>query len=292
MGSRLDLPVAEKATLVGIKTIRLPIFPSFSSTAKFDHFFIALPVLIQIYGLDYRDILYIVTIIGAYQLTILTVKKVFNKKLWKWMLTAIIFMAFILMIEIIPPSVNAFIAVVLLVTLVLLHRNLAKNNRWLLNEMRIEQSERSKYSHLILKHSVEVEKKSHNYNKKPGLLFRNSNRIFKKRNRENGLLEFQLKSFLRDRNYMLSYAQLVGLTCFALIIVPFWVKIIIYGSFIFFIQYWGGMISRKMLTDPFFQVVPLKDTKLDVVEAGFKKRISYAPIILTSVIILYFYFMN
>ncbi|WP_079478970.1 ABC transporter permease [Halobacillus salinus] len=251
--------------------------------------FIALPVLSIIYGLDYPDILCFLTIIGAYQLTILTVKKVFSKKLWKWLLTAIMFIAYINMIEFLTPSVYGFIGLIILVTLVLLHMNLAKNTRWLLNEMRIEQRERSKYSLLILKHSVEVEKASHNYNKKPVVLFRNSSRIFKKRNRENGVLELQLKAFLRDRNYMISYAQLMGLTCFALTIVPFWVKIIIYGSFIFFIRYWAGVISRKMLMDQFFQVVPLKNAKLEMVEAEFKKWISYVPIILTSLIILYYF---
>ncbi|PBB04644.1 ABC transporter permease [Salimicrobium humidisoli] len=253
--------------------------------------FIALPVLTLIYGMEYLDILNFIIIVGAYHVTILTVKKTISKKIWKWMFTAVVFITYISIIEFLHSSVYGLIGLISLVALILVHLNLDKTNRLLLNEIRVEHEERSKYARLILKHSMEVEKTSHNYSKKPGVLFRHSGRLFKNRSRENGVLELQLKAFLRDRNYIISYAQLVGFTCFAIIIAPFWVKIIIYGSFIFFIRYWSGMISRKMLTNRFFQVAPLEKTKLVTVEAEFKKWISYPSIIVTSVIILHIYFI-
>lgn len=119
-------------------------------------------------------------------------------------------------------------------------------------ELAKEREEKLKVINLIYTVSFDIEKPKGNTREKPWL-FRNSYLIFKNRTAKNGFLELFMKVFIRDSSHIMTYFQICSVTVAALIIVPpVWIKVIIFGAFLFMMWIWlEGIWERIVLQHPF-----------------------------------------
>lgn len=258
-------------------------------------FILFLPVFINVYHLSVIVILCLYITVCCFHLVVMTLKKIVRKALYKGLSYFIIFISFILILSNISYMIYGIGSIIAIFLLIYFHMTrLTQTNHFFLKELEIEDIERLKYVRFIMHFSMEVEKVPNRLIKTP-LIFRKSKRIFKERNRENGLLEFLLKSFLRNRNYILAYYQIIMVTLFAMILVPFILKWIIYISSFFFIKYWLRNIYIKMLESPFFTIITIDEELRNVVWMRFRKWTLFPPVILFSVpivIVTIFFFIT
>ncbi len=237
---------------------------------------IALPVLVLVYNFSHKEIGSLFLIISGYKLVIMTINKAFKKIRYKIPLSTLVFIAAILSITTLSAEVYGFIGFLLIIITIIFHLQFAKNNHHFYRELEIENTEHHKYIGLLmgfsamLGSSLEIEKAATYNRRKPLLLFRGSKRIFKVRNEENGLLEFCLKAFLRNKTYRSSYFKLVGVTSLALAFLPPWLKVVIYLLFIFFSRSWMKGIYSKIIEHPFFQVVKIDEGNIFATQHRFR----------------------
>ena len=122
------------------------------------------------------------------------------------------------------------------------------------HDLAIEQLEKTKWIHMIFQFSWDIEKVSTQSNKrnKP-FLFPKSNRLFKKRTPTNGFLELFIKVIARDRQYILAFLQIVGITTGAIFVLPpLWLKIGMAFSGILFLLSWLNYVWQRVVgTHPF-----------------------------------------
>ncbi|MEW5552503.1 ABC transporter permease [Peribacillus frigoritolerans] len=248
-------------------------------------FILILPILILIYKFSLTEILLLYLAVNAFRFLFLTLKKIINRTLYKWMIYPLTFIVSILMILNINSVIYGIGSILCIFVIFIFHlTQITKTNRWFLKEIEIENIERNRYIKLILNFSMEVEKEINNQKKGPLLFFRESRRIFKTRTKENGLLEILLKVFLRNKSYLTSYCHLMIITISAIIVLPVWLKWVVFICFTFFINSWLRSLYKKMLASHFFVVVPYNKDLLNTVWIRFKKWMSLPVIILTGVL--------
>ncbi|UJL45238.1 ABC transporter permease [Virgibacillus sp. NKC19-16] len=237
-------------------------------------FIVILPILVFIYDFLVMDISFLFIAVIAFRLSFLSLKKIITRTVTKWIVFPAVFMVSHLLILNMNSMMLAVGSLLVIGFVCYFHMTqFVKTNRHFLQELAIEQSERVRYIKLILNFSQEVEKPPVKQGKRP-MLFRNSGRFFQVRSKENGLLEFLLKAFLRNKGYMASYSQLVGLSLFGIIVLPVWLKWIVFLCFIFFVNTWIKNIYREMMDSAFFAVVPYGDEELsDAVRPRFRRWI-------------------
>ncbi|WP_449355548.1 ABC transporter permease [Virgibacillus natechei] len=238
-------------------------------------FIVILPIFVFIYDFFVMDILCLFVAVNAFRFLLLTIKKIISRSLRKWIaFPAVFVVAFMLILN--ADSMMLAIGSLLIIGFVCYFHltQFVTTNRYFLQELAIEQSERVRYIKLILNFSQEVEMPPVKQRKRP-MLFRNSGRVFKVRSKENSLLEFLLKAFLRNKGYIKSYTQIIGLSLFGIIVLPVWLKWILFLCFTLFVNTWIKSIYRQMMVSPFFTVVPYGDEALsDAVWPRFRKWIA------------------
>jgi ABC-2 type transport system permease protein len=247
-------------------------------------FILLLPLFFGVYGLNVHELVSLYLAACSFRLLFLTIKKVFVRN---WSKTSLFF---ILLILIVTLSVNAKPLVTGLVSLfvigaVFIHHlsQIANTNRWFLKEIEIENRERVRFIKLIMNFSMEVEKEPVNQRNQPLIFWRGSRRIFKKRSKENGVLDLLMKGFLR-RNYLMSYLQITGITVSAIIVLPVWIKWVVFLGFAFFIRSWLKSVFRKMMESPFFEIIPYDKEVSESAWLRFNKVLSYPVICLAGVL--------
>lgn len=115
------------------------------------------------------------------------------------------------------------------------------------SHLMIEKIERTKYINFIFKFSYEIEKTNVITRKKP-LLFRKSQRIFKKRSSKKGFLELFIKVFIRNRQYFSSYLQMVAISSVAIsMIPPVWMKIFVFIGALIVLKSWATLVWEKII---------------------------------------------
>jgi ABC-2 type transport system permease protein len=256
------------------------LYSAFQAIVGVVFLFIAiLPILFTIYKFSIVETMMLFIAVSAFHFLCLTLKKIIRRRLYKWLVFPLCFILTFLLILFANPVVYGIVSIIGISYLIYYHiTQLTKQNHWFLKEIEIEGEERRRYTELILNLSMEVEKDTTKQRRKP-LLFRQSGRIFRKRNNENGLLELYLKAFLRKKSYVFTYYQLLAVTCTAIILLPLWIKWIVFICFIFFISSWLHSLYAKMIKSPFFSIVPVKKELSDSVWFRFKKVLTIPAII-------------
>jgi ABC-2 type transport system permease protein len=166
------------------------------------------------------------------------------------------------------------------------HARLLASNKLFLKEIEIEDKERLKYIKIILNFSMAVEKENRIRGKKPYFLFRNSKRLFKNRNKLNGLTEILIKSFLRNRRNLTSYFQILLVTTSAIIVLPVWIKWLVFFGFAIFINFWLSALFKKMLMSDFFAVVFFEMDTSNLAGARCSRLLSFPFIFLIGTILI------
>jgi ABC-2 type transport system permease protein len=250
---------------------------------EFVIFIVFLPLFSGVYGLGVQQLIPLYLAACSFRLIFLTIKKVLAR-------TSSISILFILLVLLVTLSVNVkplITGVVSLFVIVVVFNHhlsqITNTNRWFLKEIEIEGRERVRFIKLIMNFSMEVEKVPVNQRNQPLIFGRGSRRIFKKRSKENGVLDLLFKGFLR-RNYLMTYFQITGITVSAIIVLPVWVKWVVFLGFAFFIRFWLKNIFSKMIESSFFEIVPYDKKVSESALLRFKKILSYPVIGLTGVL--------
>jgi len=250
-------------------------------------FLFILPILVQSYQMTMLEVLLLYISVMAFRLLFITINKIISRKLYKWLIFPVLYISLLMLQLAVNPVLYGIGSGVVILLLILYQLSqITKTNRWFQREIEIEQEERIKYIKLIITFSNEVEKEKIITAKRPYILFPESNRIFKHRTKANGLLEMLLKSFLRNKSYLKSYYQMTAITTGALIVLPLWLKWIVFFSFVAFIYSWSKGIFNKMKASPFFAVIPFqKDLHYEVLPR-FQNLIGLPAVILTGLLVI------
>lgn len=250
-------------------------------------FLFILPILVQSYHLTGMEVLLLYIGILASRLLFITMHKIISRTLYQWLFNPVFFVALLILLLTLHPVVYGIGGGVMILLLVFFQLSqITRTNRWFQREIEIEKTERIKYIKIILNFSQEVEKEKISSAKRPWLLFPGSKRIFKTRNKVNGLLEVVLKSFLRNKTNLMSYYKMTAITMGAILVLPLWLKWIVWLAFVLFIRSWVGGIFRKMKASPFFAVIPYaKDLHYEALPR-FQKWIGLPAIALTGILTL------
>ena len=116
-------------------------------------------------------------------------------------------------------------------------------------DLSIEEQEHVKYIQFIFTFSFEIEKTGKAPSRSTPRLFANSRHIFKNRTPRNAFIEMFIKVMLRNRRYLLSYLQLLGVTNAAVLMLPpIWMKILLSIGSLFMLRMWIALMWRKVIT--------------------------------------------
>ncbi|WP_461178355.1 ABC transporter permease [Virgibacillus ainsalahensis] len=251
-----------------------------------------LPILSLAYGLSRMEIVVLFTILLAYRLLMLTMKKLLIKSLYRWAVLSLLFFITVYFILMLDGFLLMTISILTIFGVYYFYfSHFVKTKRYFLQEIVIEQREKVKYIKIIFGFSMEVEKAPTSSANKPSYS-RHAKRIFRVQNKENGLLEFLLKAFLRNKIYFSSYIQLMVATVFALFILPVWLKWVLFICFILFMNHLLKNIYNRMLDHPFFGVVPYDRECIPNVWTRFKRWIFIPSFILVGGLALLFSFLE
>lgn len=99
-------------------------------------------------------------------------------------------------------------------------------------DIEAEREARMKLTGFLVQQSVGKEEKPWLSKRKP-FLFRSSQRIFKKRDKESVLAEMVIKSLLRSRSNWMFALQFVGVSSAAILVTPSWFKLLTIGGLVF-----------------------------------------------------------
>jgi ABC-2 type transport system permease protein len=252
-------------------------------------FILLLPVLVLMYDFSSTDVVLLYLALLAFRVIYLTLKKLMNGTLDKVIFLSLNLIASMLFILSFQPIIYGLGSMFLIIIVIFYHLSqLTKNNRLFFKEIEIESTERIRYVQLLLHFSMEVEKEKHSSKKRPLILFRGSKKIFSERTEENGVLEVLLKGFLRNRSLVTLYCQQTLLTTSAIILLPIWLKWVIFICFVFFINYWLKNMYRKLMAHSFFHVVPFNKDLKQPVWKRFRKWILFPAISITGGVSLIF----
>lgn len=247
----------------------------------------SMPILILVYGMTNSKVFCLGLSIVAYRMVVLTIKKV-EQNVIKWALFIVAYFGAILLVS---KTVNLFLVILSLLIILVITcffcQRLLKTNEGFLKEISIEDKERMKYIKIIFKFSMAIEKEKRYISTKPFLVFRNSRRLFKRRNPINGFTEIIIKSFLRNRSHVASYFQMLFITSAAIIVLPIWIKCVVFLIFTIFINSWLKAVVNKMVSNDFFSVISVNKEIINA-SAVKSRRLFSLPIITCIGLILIF----
>jgi len=123
------------------------------------------------------------------------------------------------------------------------------------------------------------------FSRKPPLLFRSSNLLFKERNPVNGLVEMSLKSELRNDKDVEFYLKMVGISIFALLAFPPEYGWLLWFVFSIMITNFVWIFWQEIIKDPFVCLLPwLPETKIVAVRKAIFLMALPGQIILGAVV--------
>jgi ABC-2 type transport system permease protein len=243
-----------------------------------------LPVLIAIYHFSGIQIFSLFLTVSTFKLTVMTIKQLVDQVIIRWLLRLVSFGLTEMMLVTMPPvSWIVICGIVLFLMIFLNARQFSRTNRWAM-DLEHEYDVHTRLIRLILRHFDEVPKPLMTNKRKPLFLFRRSGRIFKERSEENGLLEFLLKSVVRNRAHLSLYYKLIGITCLAVLLMPIWIKWTICVLFIWFMNKWLGTLFRDIVVNDWFILVPYQSLTAEQVFPRFQKYLALPSDILVVVI--------
>ncbi|OIU66419.1 hypothetical protein BHE18_16395 [Rossellomorea aquimaris] len=250
---------------------------------------IALPLFAGEYGLTAVEVLPLLAAVLAVKLVLMTVKKFISKGSVIFAVFVLLTAGAVVMVTNAAPGLAGVFSLFISAAVIFYHlKQMPRSDRWFMKEIEIENREKVRYIKLILTYSMEVEKEPVDQRNSPIIMFRDSKRIFKgDRSKEDGLLELVVKGFLR-RNYLMLYIQMFFLTLSAVIVLPVWLKWIVFAGFVFFIQSWLKSLFQKMLESPFFAVVPYDKKLENPVWGRFRKLFAFPVIGLAGAAVVLF----
>lgn len=246
---------------------------------------LSMPILTFIYHFSSTDIIALSVGVVAYKWGMLVIKREIHQTFYKWIVYPAVFLIACWLILALPPTLYGTAGALIIIAIIITqHMQLPATNHFL-KDVEIEQFERTKLIRLILNFSMEVEKPPRSQKKKPLILFPGSVRLFSKRTPENGLLEVLLKSFIRNPSNRSTYYQLTMFTGMAIILLPIWLKWVIYFGFVLFLGVWLNSLFKKMVEHDFFTVIPFDDEELPLeVWVRFKKWITLPGAVFTGIL--------
>ncbi|WP_099351937.1 ABC transporter permease [Fredinandcohnia onubensis] len=118
-------------------------------------------------------------------------------------------------------------------------------------DVELEKMLKLKYVRSIFVFSEYVEK-TPNQKKRSPYFYRNSKRIYKKRNRNKSLQELFIKAFFRNKTYLFQCLQISSITTAALFVIPpIWIKCIIFFGYIIIVRMWIKIVYKRILSNHF-----------------------------------------
>jgi len=151
-----------------------------------------------------------------------------------------------------PTTLGAGIAALLAANGVLLFRRLGKKGCFFADIER-EQSERMKYIRFLLSLSGQKVREARKKRIRPWL-FRNSNSIFVKTDPHNRLVELTIKIFLRNRQQLLLYLQLILICLLIVIGVPKAWSALMWAAFAFILSSYSGVTWKEFTGGEFIHI--------------------------------------
>ncbi|RHW37376.1 hypothetical protein D1B31_16585 [Neobacillus notoginsengisoli] len=239
-------------------------------------FGLVMPLLARGYMLGPFEIAALFFAVFAIKLLLMTMNKRIINKYIRIAATFLVLVAGIPFLLLLPAWMYGIVGI--LMSLVLFAYNWAgtESDHTFFRDIEIEAAERRKWTGMILHFSPEIEHPPSRQKKRP-IMFPYSERIFKKRTPENGLLEIVLKSFFRNWKEVGSVLQMASITSFAIFSTPLLLKWGIYLFFLAFLSIWLDSSFKRMATSPFFQVVPYEKDITYTVWPRFR-RIIFLPL--------------
>ncbi|MCI1858867.1 MAG: ABC transporter permease [Sporolactobacillus sp.] len=244
---------------------------------------LAAPLLSVVYRFSSADLAALFLIVCTYNLAARTMRKYVDGPLLRRLFGLLLFLAASLLLFIQNRMLWSICGMIGLAALIILNEaRLPKTCCWR-REMEIESEAHRKWIRLILRLSTGIEKPVA-VRARPLFFFRHSGRLFLAPGPINGLLELLLKTFCRNHTYRSAYFGLISITCLALVVLPVWLKWIVYGLFILFIDVWLKSVFRQMTAAPFFRVVPFDPAIAAPTFHRFARWLDVPAIVLTGVV--------
>ncbi|MEK5441475.1 ABC transporter permease [Fredinandcohnia sp. FSL W7-1320] len=118
-------------------------------------------------------------------------------------------------------------------------------------DVEVENMLKLKYVRNIFVFSEYVEK-TPNQKKRSSLFYRNSKRIYNKRNRQKSLQELFIKVLFRNKMYLFQCLQISSITTAALIVIPpIWIKCMIFFGYIIILRMWIKIVYKRTMSNHF-----------------------------------------
>lgn len=236
-------------------------------------FVLALPFLVQGYGLGWMENIFLLIFLYGFRLTVYTLKKIIRNPVLRWITLIAMYFITINLVTLLKFEILASIGVFLIISNCIWYLlKVVPIKHAYFQEVANESKERMRYLKLIFGMAREVEKPPISLGKRP-LLNRKSRRFFSNITPEKGLLELLLKGFIRNSIYLTSYLQVISISFFAIIVLPLWGKWFVFLLAILFFHYnlWLRGLFERILDQEFFSVVPVDEQIREQVWVQFKR---------------------
>lgn len=243
-----------------------------------------LPILHSAYEYGFSDIVRLLSFLLTYRLVQLTIKKLIIHNFFRILIMTTVFFLSLYIWQALTSLLFIVGYVIIMIGIYYLHYiKFIKTNKYFLQELDIERTERVRYIQLIFSFAQEVEKTPRRYLRKP-LFFFPSKRIFYRLNdrQKMGLLEVLLKRFLRDRVLVMGYINLVSLSLVAIYFMPVWIKWIIFSFFLFALSAWLRSIFDKLLDHSFFTIIIYDENIYFSTWKSFRKWLAFPMFLLVG----------
>ncbi|WP_347860802.1 ABC transporter permease [Salimicrobium sp. PL1-032A] len=232
-----------------------------------------LPILYHFYDYSMRDAALIVGWLSMYGWLVAMVRLTVSGKWRMKFVHAFFVLLFMLNVQVL---MNPFIflaegAVVLGVTWMFFKYSVRSTGK-LDAEIEEERRERHRYLGLIFQASMETDTAAAPGGKRPWF-YRKSGRMFSSESSSIYLLEGLFKAFLRRREWVIGYLQILGLCMLGVLLLPVWAKFLMLLVGLLFLLSWTRYIFEQLLTSPFFFVVPFREEEEGVVWKNFRNTL-------------------
>ncbi|WP_449537299.1 ABC transporter permease [Ferdinandcohnia sp. Marseille-Q9671] len=228
------------------------------------------PFLYQEYKLSWFDILSVTFYFSSLKSFILGLKQSLDdiNSVWKnGFCTVILFLAVgtftISFVPWIVTTNSLFLVVLGFVQWLLFFLQSSRRVRLLTTfskDVYVDKMEKLKYVKSIFVFSEYVEKVP-GQRKRSSIFYKNSKRIYKKRNRQKSLQELFIKAFIRNKTYLLQYFQITGITIGAIIAIPpIWIKCLLFLALNVFLRMWVKTVYKRIMSNHFIITVRKDDS--------------------------------
>jgi|SRR5690625_637729 len=245
-----------------------------------------LPIFYRIYEYSAQNIVLLFIVLVAYRMLQFSIKKNIRHHLFKWVLLILCLYVFMLSWQTLSDSLLIVLSIFVIITTYYVQFTFfIKSNQYFLQELDLERSERVRNIQLIFSFSQEIEKIPRRYLKKPLFFFPSKRMLRPNRNKpENGLLEVLLKNFMRDRVLIMSYLNLITLSCIAIFFMPVWLKWLVFIFFAFAASAWVRSVFDRLLDHPFFKMITYDENIYFPTWLKFRRILAFPVILLVGLL--------